>query len=69
MPALHVQIACVLCRSRQRRSYPLESLDVTMPQAGGCVAVGLENGCLWYHLVLSVEGHWYIRPEFALDMT
>ena len=33
-------------RSRQRRSSPLETLDVTMPQAGCCVAVGLEYGCI-----------------------
>ena len=33
-------------RSRQRRSSPLKTLDVTMPQAGYCTAVGLEYGCI-----------------------
>ena len=28
-----------------RRSSPLETLNVIMPQAGFCVAVGLECGC------------------------
>ena len=31
---LHAEIATSCCRSRQRRSFPLETLDVTMPQAG-----------------------------------
>ena len=30
-----------------RRSSPLETLDVTMLQAGCCFAVGLEYGCTW----------------------
>ena len=33
-------------RSKMRRSSPLETLDVIMPQAGCCVAVGLEYGCI-----------------------
>ena len=32
---------------QMRRSSPLETLDVIMPQAGCCVAVGLEYRCTY----------------------
>ena len=32
---------------QMRRSSPLETLDVIMPQAGCCVAVGLEYRCIY----------------------
>ena len=46
---------------QMRRSSPLETLDVIMPQAGCCVAVGLEYRCTYIgvgtpvHLGLSVS--------------
>ena len=44
---------------QMRRSFPLETLDVIMPQAGCSVAVGLEYGCTGVgtlvHLGLSVS--------------
>ena len=33
------------CRSKMRRSFPLETLDIIMPEAGCCIAVGLEYRC------------------------
>ena len=33
-----------------RRSSPLETLDVILPQAGCCVAVGLEYRCIYISL-------------------
>jgi len=55
MSALHVCLACLDCLFmlplQTEEASPLETLDVTMPQAGCCVAVGLDYGCIWYHLV------------------
>ena len=46
-------------RSKMGRSSPIEILDVIMPQAGYCVAVGLEYRCIDVgtpvHLGLSVS--------------
>ena len=67
--ALHAWIACACmpwvsrlsscCRSTMRRSSPLKTLNVIMPQAGCCVAVGLKYRCTGVgtpmHLGLSVS--------------
>ena len=50
VPALHVCLACLDCLSilplQKEEVLSPVTLDVTMPQAGCCVAVGLEHGCI-----------------------